>query len=211
MQRDEKGHFVKGHNTPHSEKTRLKISESSKGKNTWSKGKKASEETRQKMRDNSPRYWERKKRAPFSEGHKDKVSKVHLGRNRPEETKAKMKANSWSKGKFAKEHPCWVEEKKNPLNKSIRHTFKYVEWRNTVFIRDNFTCVLCGMKGYMEADHYPIRFIDILKKNLIETIEQAFDCLELWDTNNGRTLCKPCHLKTPTWGRKKTNYNTAKK
>lgn len=108
-----------------------------------------------------------------------------------------------NKGKFGKDHPKWTENKKRPFQKAIRQLFKYVEWRTTIFTRDNFTCVLCNAtKVYVEADHFPVRFIDILNKNKIETFDQALACEELWDISNGRTLCKPCHLKTITWGRK---------
>ena len=26
------------------------------------------------------------------------------------------------------------------------------------------------------------------------------DLKKLWDINNGRTLCRDCHMKTDTWG-----------
>ena len=34
----------------------------------------------------------------------------------------------------------------------------------------------------------------------ILTVDQALACNELWNINNGRTLCKPCHRKTDTYG-----------
>lgn len=106
-----------------------------------------------------------------------------------------------NKGKFGKEHPCWKENKKRPLQKAIRQLHEYVEWRKNIFARDNFTCVMCGANGYVEADHYPVRFVDILIENEIETIEQSQKCVILWNAE-GRTLCKPCHLKTLSWGKK---------
>lgn len=108
-------------------------------------------------------------------------------------------------GKFGKEHPKWKELKKRPFYASIRQLFKYRQWRSDIFTRDNYTCVLCGKSGYIEADHYPIRFIDIIRKHEIKMLEQALDCEELWSINNGRTLCRPCHLKTITWGRRSSN------
>ena len=36
----------------------------------------------------------------------------------------------------------------------------------------------------------------IVKKFNIKTIKQALKCSELWDINNGITLCKKCHSKT---------------
>ena len=30
--------------------------------------------------------------------------------------------------------------------------------------------------------------------------EEALECTELWDLENGRTLCVPCHKLTDTYG-----------
>jgi len=104
--------------------------------------------------------------------------------------------------KFGGKHPRWKDVKKRPFYKSIREIFKYVKWRKSVFDRDNYTCVLCGTSGvYVEADHHPKRFIDIVRDNDIQDINDAINCTELWETSNGRTLCQPCHRKTDTWGR----------
>lgn len=77
-----------------------------------------------------------------------------------------------------------------PINKVIRRSREYKQWQISVFKRDNKTCVLCGFKSSNnEADH----------------IKPFCDYPELrFDINNGRTLCKSCHKKTPTYGRKKT-------
>jgi len=113
--------------------------------------------------------------------------------------------NNPNKGKFGKEHPCWKENKKHPFQKLIRETYKYKEWRTAIFKRNNYTCVLCGNGNgiFVEADHFPIRFIDIIRKFEINTLDKAIACEPLWDTNNGRTLCRECHRKTDTWGRRK--------
>ena len=84
------------------------------------------------------------------------------------------------------------------LNQSVRSLKKYDEWRKAVFTRDDFTCVHCGDKGYLNADH--IRPLSLLlKENDIESTEQANNCDELWDIENGRTLCIPCHRETETF------------
>ncbi len=36
---------------------------------------------------------------------------------------------------------------------------------------------------------------EIFYENKINNLEQAIDCSEFWDINNGRTLCKSCHKK----------------
>lgn len=88
------------------------------------------------------------------------------------------------------------------LRALIRPGAKYKAWRLSVFQRDNFTCQHCGRKdSSIQADHiYP--FSRILDDHQITTLEQADECAALWDVDNGRTLCEPCHRKTPTWGSK---------
>ena len=82
------------------------------------------------------------------------------------------------------------------LNLAIRRTYKYRLWRSDVFTRDNYTCQLCFDKGvFLEADHIKA-FCLILKENNIRSIEDALKCEELWNINNGRTLCKKCHKET---------------
>ncbi len=194
-----------------SEDAKRRISETAKarGVGKWMLGRKNSPESNRKKSENSARYWLGKKRPGFSAQWRKNMGIAHLGHKvNPKSTAAIV---ACSKGKFGSEHPRWKEVKKRPLHKAVRQLFKYVNWRNTIFTRDSFTCVECGVTGcYIEADHYPVRFVDILKKNNIETIDQALQCEDLWDVGNGRTLCKPCHLKTLTWGRKPGLQNTVK-
>ena len=153
------------------------------GQPAWNKGKTFSGDSKMKMRLaklGKKGYWSGKQRPEMS------------GSNNPH----------W--GKFGQEHPKWKDIKLRPFYKSIRQLFKYVDWRKSVFKRDNFTCITCNAtKCYIEADHFPKRFIDIVRNNNIQSVEDALNCPELWDITNGRTLCKPCHLKTDTWGRKR--------
>lgn len=101
---------------------------------------------------------------------------------------------------IGKKHWNW-KGGKSKLRISIANNFKYRQWRSDVFTRDNFTCVLCGLRGvYLEADHYPKLFSDIIKEYNIKTIEEALNCEELWSINNGRTLCKKCHYNE-TWNK----------
>jgi hypothetical protein len=68
----------------------------------------------------------------------------------------------------------------------IRKSKEYIEWRTSVYTRDNFTCVFCGkVGGKLNADHIkPFSLYPELR-------------LEL---SNGRTLCFNCHKKTDTYG-----------
>lgn len=40
----------------------------------------------------------------------------------------------------------------------------------------------------------------IIKENNIKNILQANFCEKLWNINNGRVLCKRCHVKTDNYG-----------
>jgi len=98
------------------------------------------------------------------------------------------------------------------LVKLIRRCFKYRQWVSDIFTRDDYTCQECGVKGgTIHADHFPKTFSNIFHENNIKSLEEALNCEEFWNINNGRTLCKPCHMKTDTWGAKKQKaYFTVK-
>lgn len=91
--------------------------------------------------------------------------------------------------------------RKQTIYMAIRGCSKYSEWREGVFRRDNYTCVICGDNrgGNLNADHI-VPFSVILSKNNINKLEDSFECKELWSLENGRTLCIECHKKTDTWG-----------
>lgn len=122
--------------------------------------------------------------------------KKRLGSKHTEESKKKMSLSK--KGIVPKNidilKKYWIGKKRKencitPINKQIRKSFEYSIWRKSVFERDNYTCVFCGKRGgEIHPDH----------------IKQFAYHPELrFEINNGRTLCRACHLKTETYGRKK--------
>ena len=81
------------------------------------------------------------------------------------------------------------------LQLRIRVSHMYRLWRSDVFTRDDFTCQDCGRRGCLLHAHHEEAFADIMELNDIKTFEQAMACSELWNINNGTTLCKRCHNK----------------
>jgi 5-methylcytosine-specific restriction endonuclease McrA len=82
------------------------------------------------------------------------------------------------------------------LAKRLRACKKHKEWSGEIFKRDNYICADCGIRGgELHADHFPKHFSNILREFNIKTFEEAMNCKELWDINNGQTRCKKCHFK----------------
>ena len=59
-------------------------------------------------------------------------------------------------------------------------------------------------KGRFEKGHVPSNkgkhlSALIIRENNINTAEGALACKELWDINNGITLCLECHKQTDTY------------
>jgi len=82
-----------------------------------------------------------------------------------------------------------------PLRRQIRTSAKYNQWRGNVFERDRYTCQLCNKSGcYLEV-HHKKSFNEVIEENNVDSLEKSYGCKELWDINNGITLCINCHCK----------------
>jgi hypothetical protein len=84
------------------------------------------------------------------------------------------------------------------LKLKIRNTTQYLNWRLSILKRDNFTCKICHAsikenKSLRLEVHHAKTFDDICKENNVSTVEQALACKELWNTNNGVSICHGCH------------------
>ena len=80
------------------------------------------------------------------------------------------------------------------LNKRIRSLAKMTEWRIDVFKRDSYTCQVCGDNagGNLNAHHKKMLANMIADLNITD-LTTAIECEELWDRDNGITLCVECH------------------
>lgn len=110
----------------------------------------------------------------FSKESRLKMSKSHKGKVAP--TKG-MKIPKRSKEKHWNWKGGITTEKHN-----LRNSLEWKKWRLEIFERDGYICQECRIQGgYLEPHHiFPIRSN---KDNL-------------FNTNNGITLCRPCHQKT---------------
>ena len=87
-----------------------------------------------------------------------------------------------------------------PLEKKIRQSLEYKQWRNEVFKRDRFTCVECGLVGGVLRAHHIKLFSVLLQESRdmfssLALYDAAILYKPLWDVNNGVTYCDECHKK----------------
>ena len=123
----------------------------------------------------------------------NKNRKTLLGKHHSEETKRKMsllrmgKNSGFWKGGITK------------LSESIRSLPEYLQWRSSVYTRDNWTCQTCHNRGLEIQAHHIKSFKRILEENKIDSVDKAKQCEELWNIDNGITLCMDCHKETDTY------------
>lgn len=115
---------------------------------------------------------------------KGKVGKTMKNKGRPLSLAHRKKlsgslANAWRGGVSSE-------------NEIARKRVEYRLWRAAVFLRDNYTCQMCGKRGgTLNADHIkPFAYYPDLR----------------YAIDNGRTLCFICHIKTDTWGGRAHKY-----
>ena len=131
----------------------------------------------------------------FSAEHIEKLRTSHLGHKHTEEQKEKMRKimtgrkTPWNTG--ANNH-TW-KGGVTPIHAKIRRSGEYRRWRQSVITRDGFACVVCQIRDVrLDVDHI---------KSFIAHPELRFDI------KNGRTLCRPCHMQTLSYGQVLANDN----
>lgn len=166
-----------------------KQSLSHKGKTPWNKGTSASLESKIRTSESTKKAMTAERRL--------KISRSRKGRKMSDETKKIISLKLKGKTKGNK-HYKW-QNGKTELTKQIRQCFEYRQWRSDIFTKSDFTCQECGERGGKLHAHHIKQFAIILAENNVQTLEEALNCSELWDINNGMTLCVPCHKKTDSF------------
>lgn len=145
-------------------------------KSSWNKGKNGEE---------SHRFGK-----THSEKSKKKIGLGNKGKIVSKLSRIRMSKSAKYKPKFdrrGKNHWNWKGGIK-PINEIIRHSIEYRLWRESVFIRDNYTCIWCSERGgKLNADH-------IKSFSLYPELRFSID--------NGRTLCIDCHKTTENYAGK---------
>ena len=130
--------------------------------------------------------WNKGKKAPWAKGNPKGYKPWNIGIPHKIETRKKIgdanrgeKSYLW-KGGISK------------TNAIIRSSMEYKLWRKSVFERDKYTCIWCGVKdNSIQADHIkPFAYYPELR----------------FAIDNGRTLCLECHKKTDTYMSKGRHY-----
>lgn len=162
------------------EKRKL-ISEKYSGKSNPFYGKKHKRETIEKLRNINTGKTLKKETI-------EKIIKTLFGNTRARGNKYKLtdaQKKRLAEAKRGIRNPAW-RGGITPINHKIRSSKEYRNWRNSVLMRDNYTCQLCCSRDLeLHVDHI---------KRFAEHKEERFNI------SNGRTLCAPCHRKTDTYG-----------
>ena len=144
-----------------------------------------------------PNHWKGKK---LSYSHRMKLINNHKGTtgyHHSDDSKKKMSMIMKKVCNPSKSEKHWNWKGGiTPVLLQIRHSLKYRQWRSDIFTRDNFTCQECGANHCWIEAHHIKEFSIIIEENNIKTLDQALNCEELWNINNGITYCRKCHDKT---------------
>lgn len=161
----------------HTEKTKKKISQTCKAKGIgkWMTGRKRPEELKKRQSEVMKKLVAEGKHNFYIDG-RSKLPCPNCGgkkwrsRNQCAKCAIKRKDQHWN----------W-QGGITGVNHTIRTSTEMKLWREAVFKRDNWTCIWCGSKKKIEADH-------IKSFAYFPELRFAID--------NGRTLCRECHIKT---------------
>ena len=122
----------------------------------------------------------------LSSEHKQKISNTRLSLNIPSWNKGLTKAENSDRVSYGcknENHWNWKGGISSEKIK-LRQTSEYKLWRKKCFQRDNYSCQDCGLSECYLNVHHIIPF-----SLLVDTNQNLFNL------ENGITLCKLCHKK----------------
>jgi hypothetical protein len=90
----------------------------------------------------------------------------------------KCKGKDWSLQIKGKNNFNW-KHGKSKLWEIEKGSWKYKKWRQSIFLRDKYTCKICGITGGNLNAHHIKKFKDYPK--------------DRYKLENGITLCEDCH------------------
>lgn len=165
---------------PMSEQHKQKISNSNKGKriSAGTEFKKGSVPWNKGLKGAMSAVWNKGKKNPYSKETLEQMSQSHTGvmlapfseERRRNMGKSRCGINHWHwRGGITQE------------NKKVRNSVDFKLWREAVFVRDNWTCQVCNIRGGRLHPHHI--------KNFAQHYELRFVI------DNGITLCCKCHIK----------------
>lgn len=159
----------------HSPETIEKIRQSNLGKKHI-----ISEQGLIRMKIKNYEVWNKNKKKCFSEETRKKMSLSALGK------RMGIKNGSWKGGK-------------TNLGNKIKRLTEYKNWGKMIFYRDKFCCRNCKEIGGKLSAHHLKSFAYLIHWNSVKNIKSAILCKDLWDLNNGVTLCTKCHKNTSNY------------
>jgi len=115
-----------------------------------------------------------------------------LGKKRSQETINKIKETKRLNPLLREKGPNW-KGGISAIAECIRGGHKNRKWIIDVFKKNNYICQKCNQRGGLLIVHHVKSFSTILHRYNIKTLEEADNCFELWDINNGITFCNNCH------------------
>jgi 5-methylcytosine-specific restriction endonuclease McrA len=123
----------------------------------------------------------------LTQQHKISISNTHK--------KAGIKPPSMKGKKWRSKKDGYI----TPIKDRITNGLKYKQWRQSVFIKDCFTCQVCGKSGGNDLQAHHKKSMKtlieevLLNLPLYDLYDGAIEYTPMWDVDNGITLCEKCH------------------
>lgn len=170
----------------------------------WNKGKKGIMPPQCGFQKGHPQYnyalddWRKDGGIPYNKGKKwsETTSREAQLRVKIEAKKRAKRLNLKPPILKGENHPNW----KNGITKLtdlIRQSDKNRKWDKSVREKYNYVCQKCGKQTRdwrLLVSHHIKSFSNIIHENKIKTLEEALNCEELWNIDNGTVLCQnKCH------------------